>query len=692
MGGRLIREGRLLLRILVVWIITAAAALLLAQYLPGFKIPNIANALAAAAAVAGLNALVWPFFMRLALGSIVLTLGLGVFIIDGALVYIVMDAVPGVTISGLIVPFTIGPVLTAVTAFASGLMALDDDHFYQRFIVGRAARKGRTIEAGMAPGVLFLQIDGLGYDVARRAVRDGDAPELARWLMTGSHSLRPWHTDWPSQTGASQAGILHGDNHDMPAFRWYEKDTGRLEVCNRAGSAARIEREHSDGRGLLHADGASRGNLFTGDAEHVSLTMSAAARKKGKLGAGYYGYFANPYNAARTLFAFFAEIVREIWQATAQRRRGVWPRVHRGGLYPALRALSTVVARDVTVQAVLEDIMAGRAVVYADFTGYDEVAHHSGIERYDALGVLRGIDRQIGRLAAAAAKSPRPYRIVVLSDHGQSQGPAFEDRYGHRLEDLVNQACGLPVMQRRRSQPGSEARARAETRLQAAASGEGPVARALRRTTHAELIGGEAVLGETATRTAATQIADRSPLLTLASGNLGLVYLTDVPGRAPLEEIRRRYPELLPRLVDHPGIGFVLVRSIEHGPIALGHGGTHRLRDGVISGQDPLAAFGPLAPARLLRIDSFGHTADLMINSAYEGQTDQVHSFEPFVGSHGGMGGPQSEGFVLFPHELPYPDEPVVGAERVHRIFRGWLAALGHEAFTEPAASDHASR
>src|SRR6185369_7384386 len=88
------------------------------------------------------------------------------------------------------------------------------------------------------------------------------------------------------------------------------------------------------------------------------------------------------------------------------------------------------------------DVLAGRPVVYTTFLAYDEVAHHSGIERHDALAVLRDLDRQIARIAAACADAPRPYRLVVLSDHGQSQGETFRDRYAQTLEELVQGACG----------------------------------------------------------------------------------------------------------------------------------------------------------------------------------------------------------------------------------------------------------
>src|SRR6185295_19515533 len=103
---------------------------------------------------------------------------------------------------------------------------------------------------------------------------------------------------------------------------------------------------------------------------------------------------------------------------------------------------ATVVQRDLQVASVVGDVLAGRPVVYTTFLAYDEVAHHSGIERDDALAVLRDLDRQIARIALACADAPRPYRLVVLSDHGQSQGETFRDRYGETLEEVVRSACG----------------------------------------------------------------------------------------------------------------------------------------------------------------------------------------------------------------------------------------------------------
>ncbi len=149
-----------------------------------------------------------------------------------------------------------------------------------RHVVVRQLRRTKLVAEGTAPGVLFLEIDGLAHDVLRRAIRDGNAPHLAAWIRDGSHRLERWETHWSSQTGACQAGLLHGDDHDMPAFRWWEKDRERAMVTNHPRDAAELERRHSDGRGLLHADGASRANILSGDAPHSMLTMSTVLDRR----------------------------------------------------------------------------------------------------------------------------------------------------------------------------------------------------------------------------------------------------------------------------------------------------------------------------------------------------------------------------------------------------------------------------
>src|SRR3712207_6035181 len=205
-------------------------------------------------------------------------------------------------------------------------------------------------------------------------------------------------------------------------------------------------------------------------------------RRRERVGAGYYAYFANPVNALRTIGVSFVDIYRELRAAAQQRRADVRPRVPRGGIYPLARPGTTVIARDVVVSALLEDMLAGRPVVYSDFLGYDEVAHHSGLERFDTLEVLRSIDQQIGRLCRATALAPREYHLVCLSDHGQTQGWAFSDRFGETVEQLVGRLCGGSGEPPHPTGPRDSRRPVEGWQVGAAlAEGSGPVARRLRQ-------------------------------------------------------------------------------------------------------------------------------------------------------------------------------------------------------------------
>ena len=676
---------------LLVLLLDALTLLLLSEVLKGFVLDGAPAAIGAAALIGLLNALVWPALARFALPLTVLTLGIAALVLNGVLVTLAIDLIPGAEIDGVLEGTVVTIVMAAITATIYALLSIDEDEAWYRHVVRRQARRREGVVDSEVPGILFLEIDGLAHDVLHRALADGSAPNLAAWLRRGSHRLRRWETDWSSQTGACQAGLLHGDNDDMPAFRWWEKDRDRAIVTNHPRDAEELERRHSNGRGLLHADGASRANILSGDAPHSMLTMSTALRRRRPIGRDYAAYFARPYAVARTFVLVLAEVVRERRAARGQVRDDVRPRIARGRSYALVRAWATVVQRDLQVAAVVGDALAGRPVIYTTFLAYDEVAHHSGIERHDALAVLRDLDRQIARIATACVEAPRPYRLVVLSDHGQSQGETFRDRYGETLEDLVRAACE-PESTIAVEGGDDDALSYLSAGLTEVARDDTVAARTVRAATRGRRSDGTVTLDPDARREVEEGHGGGIPELSvMASGCLGLISFPREPGRVTLERLEALYPRLLPSLREHPGIGFVLVRSERSGAVAVGRNGTRFLDQDRVEGEDPLADFGPHAAEHLRRTDGFPHCADLMINSAFWPEFGEVAAFEELVGSHGGIGGTQSFPFVLHPSELAWPGDDVVGAERVHRIFRAWLAQLGHSDYESEVASPGAS-
>nr|BFD81677.1 hypothetical protein StreXyl84_10780 [Streptomyces sp. Xyl84] len=725
------------------WAVSTVTMLLLAGILPDFRLQSAdgdsATTVAVTAALGAgafgvLSAVVWPLLVRLLLLVPALVLGLLVFFLNGSLLLLALRVNPsGHPQAAPETAVIVAAVMSAVASATGGALAVRDDEAYRRRLHRLAdRRRRRQPPCSTTPGTVVVQLDGVGHDVLRDAVAGGLMPTVARWLgisadtgadadtsagtgtVTGAstgtdagaparatatraatvprpatatgrvtatgrplpaqpptHRLTPWRTDWSSQTGASQLGILHGSNHDVPAFRWYEKETGEVMVCNRPASAVELQRravERTRDGGLLTADGASRGNLFSGGADELALVLSVSARRgrDNRSRAGYFAYFSDPANAVRTALSFGAEVAREIGESLRARFRGQRPRVSRGGLYPLVRAFATVVERDVVVAAVMGDLLAGRTAVYADLVAYDEVAHHSGPHSRDAAKVLRRLDRALALIENVAEHAPRPYRIVVLSDHGQSPGETFHARYGLTLGDLVRAGCGLHVPRKAgRTRSGAEARA--------------AVRAALRRPVE-----------EPGERHAGT--GRRSEPVVLASGNLGLVSFPDVPHRMSREEIDARHPALLPTLANHPGIGFLLVRSEEHGAVVLGARGAQTPLADLDTDPGPLAAFGPGAADAVRRTDSFPHTADIMVNSSYDPADGEVLAFEEQIGSHGGLGGAQGRPFLLSPLVCSAPAEDgadLVGAEEVHRVLRRWLReAAGGPQVPRPAPAE----
>jgi uncharacterized membrane protein YvlD (DUF360 family) len=635
-------------RLLLSWALTAIALWVAAVILPGVDIAGTGGALAVAAIVALLNAVLPPILAALRLPFMIALGFLLVLAVDALALKLASDLLSNTfTVDNFGWALLAALIVAAVSVVLEVVFGSNDDDTYTLRVVQRIAKRQGGAERSDMPGIVFLEIDGLALPVLRRAMRDGNAPNMARWVAEGTHELVEWEPDLSSQTGASQAGILLGSNHDIPAFRWVDKETGLLTACSAPDDCARIERERATGIGLLVDGGTSRGNLLSGEADEVILTVSRIEAEK-RANPGYRAFFANGFNVTRALVLFFWEVLLEWTAALRAIRRDVRPRGHRGGAYPFMRAAMCVIVRDLIVYGVLTDMMRGRPAVYATFSSYDEVAHHSGLERADTLEALRKLDQQFGRIHRARRYAPRPYEIVVLSDHGQTQGATFKQRNGYGLDELVERSL-------------------ANGTVEEIAGGD-------EQHSMVGLAVGEAT-GSKPKKKQSKDVSDRQ-VVVLGSGNLGLISLMEEPRRLTLEEIDERHPQLISTLRTHPHVGWLLVRSAERGPVALGATGAHYLADGTVEGEDPLAPLPPNASRHLLRTDGFPHVADIMVGSFFDPDLEEGCAFEELISFHGGLGGPQTQPFILHPVELPVPDEPIVGAEQVHGVLAGWRRSL----------------
>lgn len=524
----------------------------------------------------------------------------------------------------------------------------------------------------LPPGIVFVEIDGLAFETLIRASRDGDVPTLARWVREGTHRAARWDCGVPSQTSSSQAGILFGNNFDIPGFRWYEKSTGTMVVSNDPADTALIEQRVSRGAGLLRDGGLSVCNMFTGDADKSVATMStfsSPARQVRMTSSIYFSFYVNPYNFMRALVLMLRDVAVERWESFRQWTRNIQPRVARGGSFPLLRAMSTVLHSEIGTYTLKREISAGVPCAYITYVGYDVVAHHAGPGRRDALDILRGIDRCVATLERAARHSSRPYRFVVLSDHGQTPSIPFRQRHGQTIDQVVRTLVRAKSTVRT-STVETEGWGHVNALLTEAIRYDRLTGRAARRLLRKRTREGFVDLGHR------KRDDSRGDVVVCSSGNLGHIYFAELPDRLTLEAIAADHPGLIEGLVAHDGIGFVMVRSAQHGAVAMGRDGVHFLREQRVEGSDPLTGYGVFAASQLLRLDGFPHCGDVVVNGRYHPEIDQVESFEEMVGAHGGLGGAQTHGFLLYPSDWAMPDEEIAGAEDLYQLFVRWRDAL----------------
>lgn len=197
-----------------------------------------------------------------------------------------------------------------------------------------------------------------------------------------------------------------------------------------------------------------------------------------------------------------------------------------------------------------------------------------------------------------------------------------------------------------------------------------PIGKIVKRATRSNTADGEVVIGPETER---TMPIDDHDVIVLASGNLGLVSLTEFPGRATRQQIDHAHPGLIDGLRAHAGIGLILVRDERDGDLVFGPDGIHHLDSGRVEGVDPLTVFGANCADHLRRTSSFDNCPDLLINSFFDPEADEGAAFEPLIGFHGGLGGKQSRPFVLAPSGLTQPVEPLVGARSIHDLFKTWM-------------------
>ena len=615
-----------------------------------------------------LNSLLWTILTKFFMPFLIYTLGFGTLVMNTILLYVLDLTFPGIYLSDFAI--VIAPItLSIITTGLSTILTVDDDTSYYRAVI-RNSLKRRKKERKKYPGLIIIEIDGLSKKILEEAISKGNMPTLESWIKNKSHLIKKWETDLSSQTGASQAGILHGNNKDLIAFRWVEKENNN-KIVESVGisDAPQIEKRISNGNGLLVSNGASRSNLFSGDAKDVIFTYSKIFNLKRSYNSAWFAVYSHPHNFPRILILFLLDIFIEIKSQIKHFIKNINPRIRRGLIYILTRAFANVFMREITTQTLIGDMIVGDIdISYSTYIGYDEVAHHSGINDEDVWLVLRGIDKQIYRLETAAKLSDREYKFVIQSDHGQENGRTFKQRYGIAFEDFVRSF--LPEDMTMYSEMSSN-----EDHFKNTFLPDNSMNQIKEKYNNS--------LGYIK-RYNPSKCTDKKPksseIIVLASGNLALIYFTQWNRRLYYEEIVSLFPNLIPGIVNHEGVGFILVNSKKYGGIVIGEKGIYFLEEDRIDGENPLKNFGKNAANHLKRSNNFKNVPDILVNSFYDPESGEICAFEELIGSHGGLGGNQTKPFIMYPSDWKITED-IVGAEKIYSLLKNEAEKLKEEKY-----------
>ncbi len=524
-------------------------------------------------------------------------------------------------------------------------------------------------------GFVVIQIDGLAHSHLMSAIDSGYVPHLERTLRRGEFLLRRWHVGLPCTTPAAQAGIMYGNNEDIPAYRWYDKDADQAVLCRLPGTIKAIQDRISKGSPGILKGGSSFMNMFDGDASLSMFTLGAMNRKQffaSVKGLGFFLLFIlNPFRTVKVLGLAIWEYFTDLFQRTSAMIKKENPRPLEPG-FPFFRIISNVVLREIQTFAVMVDIYRGVPSIYTTYYGYDELAHNYGPYSRIAFRALHAIDHRVHQIDTLRRMAlTREYDLYILSDHGMTSAIPFEREHEQTLGEFIRDRMGggLELSEA----VGSDEQNNLQTiylmdELAAIESNVTPSLAHIPRKIR-QLVSKRAMLN--LEDEDSWDLQRYTDLVVRNSGSMSHVYLRISAKQMDISEIAAFQPNLMSDLAAHPGIWLVIGREGEQ-VVVMSKEGVLSLEQGYsVEGQDPLALLpNPrMAAEQLRRLARFPHSGDLILMGSYDPEKEVVVCFEQQWACHGGLGGAQESAFMVRQSSIDWDLENVTQATQLYPFF-----------------------
>lgn len=469
----------------------------------------------------------------------------------------------------------------------------------------------------MGRGLVVLHVDGLGADSLEQALRDGDMPFTQHLIDTEGYAVHRYRCGVPSTTPFAQAGILYGDNSEIPSFRWWDRERRVVVQFGAASTFKKVADKYFQGCRPLTQDGACIAACYPAGAKddfgiaYQDRGYSKDARSRSAWNV-VLPYLANPLHLGDWLWQTAATLGRTANEYAFARARGKHP----ARPYVISDALEEIFVHHLTRYAVVKAMREGYSPIYAGFYAFDETGHAFGPDDPSALQILKHVDHTIQKVAAARGDR---YELVVLSDHGQVETTPFNEHDGPDLGQVI-----------------------------------------------AELLPGDRVEQIKGKAYGADEEHARGHVKVMCSGGLAHVYFSDQARRLDHREVVAQHPELCSSMSSLHKVALVMARDGARDVF---------LKDGVQLDSGAIRALlgqyddPDVLLEQLNRLNSFQNSGDLILFGSFI-QGKQVN-FENQAGGHGSIGGEQLHPFVLAKREWNIDTSGVRGAHQLHPILSG---------------------
>lgn len=452
------------------------------------------------------------------------------------------------------------------------------------------------------PGLIVIQIDGLGHDVLREAMRGGFAPFLSSLVRTKGYTLGAYYCGVPSMTPVVEAELIYGKSDEIPAYSWFHRGLSRFIRGDQAGQVKLLEETMFAGvKTPLMAGGSCLTGAYSGGATMTNISPDAREEKSFLVRLARYRILLvpllNPFRFWRMILVLTGSVVVMALRAAHSRsKQFFWDEFWTLMIRLFLCDLATTMA--------VVDLWRKTPALFINLSLVDKVSHTHGIRHPLVYRAIRLVDLYCKKLYDSSRLAARPYKFLVLSDHGQSPGVPFETVTGETLTAILSRGVGK---------------------------------------------GGPTVIQTYGNDLTFRENTARDRLFALPSSSIAHLYFSRwLPTIATREMIEACFPNLIPTLISHPGIGWIMVKREDDASELLAREGSAVFANGTVQTvhgkpiEDPQSG---LLLSSLARLAACPNNGDLILfGGTHHGAWA---SFEPYVGTHGSFTGEMTKPFII---------------------------------------------